>query len=101
MIPTLDVLEGDRGRPGLVGNHEFDKGWSDLKDRVIPQMVGWPRQRLHGGHHDSGRSAWKASTIVQKGGLDIAIVGAVTRASRRSSRPTASRPPRSATPSRP
>ncbi len=79
-VPTLDVLKAIEVDSVTVGNHEFDKGWSDLKDRVIPQMDGMAF--LGANVYTAGTTTvapgLKASTIVQKGGLDIAIVGAVT-----------------------
>ena len=34
--PTLDVLNALELDGSAVGNHEFDKGWPDLRDRVVP-----------------------------------------------------------------
>ncbi|WP_162799308.1 5'-nucleotidase C-terminal domain-containing protein [Nocardioides sp. 616] len=33
--PTIDVLNAVGLDASAVGNHEFDKGWADLRDRVI------------------------------------------------------------------
>lgn len=33
--PTIDVLNALELKASAVGNHEFDKGWADLRDRVI------------------------------------------------------------------
>ena len=33
--PTIDVLNALELQASAVGNHEFDKGWADLRDRVI------------------------------------------------------------------
>ncbi len=33
--PTIDVLNALELRTSAVGNHEFDGGWADLRDRVI------------------------------------------------------------------
>src|SRR3546814_10811844 len=33
--PTIDVLNALGLDASSVGNHEFDKGWGDLRDRVI------------------------------------------------------------------
>ena len=35
-IPTLDVLNALELDASAVGNHEFDKGYSDLTDRIAP-----------------------------------------------------------------
>ena len=33
--PTIDVMNDVGLDASAVGNHEFDKGWADLRDRVI------------------------------------------------------------------
>ena len=33
--PTIDVMDAIGMNASAVGNHEFDKGWPDLRDRVI------------------------------------------------------------------
>ena len=33
--PTIDVMNELDLDASAVGNHEFDKGWADLRDRVI------------------------------------------------------------------
>ena len=33
--PTIDVMNEIGLDASAVGNHEFDKGWADLRDRVI------------------------------------------------------------------
>ena len=33
--PTIDVMNEIDVDASAVGNHEFDKGWADLRDRVI------------------------------------------------------------------
>lgn len=35
--PTIDVMNALGLDASAVGNHEFDKGWADLRDRVIGQ----------------------------------------------------------------
>ena len=57
--PTIDVLDALDLRASAVGNHEFDKGFADLTDRVIADgnnaQVEVPgRQRVRQGHHDAG-----------------------------------------------
>src|SRR5699024_4004520 len=40
-LPTMDVLDTIGLDVAAFGNHEFDKGQSDLTDRVLP-YVDWP-----------------------------------------------------------
>ena len=79
--PTIDVMNEVGLDASAVGNHEFDKGWPDLRDRVI----------------GSGPNAdWKylAANVYQKGtttpvlpeyatytveGVRVGVVGAVTQ----------------------
>ena len=37
--PTIDVMNQIGMDASAVGNHEFDKGWPDLRDRVIGQTA--------------------------------------------------------------
>ncbi len=59
--PTIDVMNEVGMDASAVGNHEFDKGWPDLRDRVIGPTATpnatWTYlggQRLQEGHHDAG-----------------------------------------------
>jgi 5'-nucleotidase len=79
--PTIDVMNEIGLDASAVGNHEFDKGWPDLRDRVI----------------GSGPNAdWKylAANVYQKGtttpvlpeyatytveGVRVGVIGAVTQ----------------------
>lgn len=40
-LPTLDVLNAAGIEASTVGNHEFDKGWTDLAGRVVPKASGF------------------------------------------------------------
>ncbi|MDR1033462.1 MAG: bifunctional metallophosphatase/5'-nucleotidase [Bifidobacteriaceae bacterium] len=70
----------------VVGNHEFDKGWLDLKDRVIPFM-----QSTAGGQHglnylganvyfksDKSHALPSSEIVTTNKGIKIAVIGAVT-----------------------
>ena len=55
--PTIDVMNQIGMKASAVGNHEFDKGWTDLHDRVLGSAgargdLGVPGgERLPEGHH--------------------------------------------------
>ncbi len=80
--PTIDVMNAIGLNASAVGNHEFDKGWADLRDRVI----GTPTAR-------NAKWDYLAANVYAKGtqnpvlpeyatkvidGLTVAVVGAVT-----------------------
>ncbi|MEO7589203.1 MAG: bifunctional UDP-sugar hydrolase/5'-nucleotidase [Arachnia sp.] len=77
--PTIDIMKAAGVEAIATGNHEFDKGFTDLAERVIPRM-GVP--------HISANIYKKGTTTVAapleeykvfvKGGVRIAYVGAVT-----------------------
>lgn len=79
--PTLDVLDAMGLDASAVGNHEFDKGFADLTDRVIPE-VDFPflgaNVRYADGEPDEGQRALDAFTVVDVGGIDVGYVGVVT-----------------------
>ena len=81
--PTIDVLKALQLDNSAVGNHEFDKGFSDLTGRVIPRM----------GENRFGAPVFLGANVYEKGtddpalpeyaeytvkGVDVAIVGVVT-----------------------
>jgi 2',3'-cyclic-nucleotide 2'-phosphodiesterase (5'-nucleotidase family) len=79
--PTIDVLNAMGLDVSAVGNHEFDKGFADLRDRVIPAsdfpFLG-ANVRYAEGEPDAGERALDASTVVDVGGVDVGYVGVVT-----------------------
>lgn len=79
--PTIDVLNELGLDASSVGNHEFDKGWSDLADRIID-----------GGHNASwdylGANVYAKGTqnpvlpeafIKDVDGVRVGVIGAVTQ----------------------
>ena len=76
-IPTLDVLNALELDASAVGNHEFDKGYSDLTDRIAP-AADFP---ILGSNvfKAGGERALEPYEIVAVDGLDVAVVGAVTQ----------------------
>ncbi|NLE97968.1 MAG: bifunctional metallophosphatase/5'-nucleotidase, partial [Propionibacterium sp.] len=81
--PTLDVLQAAGLEVSAAGNHEFDKGWSDLSGRVVPhgpldQRFPYVAANVLDGAGNVA-APLKAYELFEKGGVTIAVVGAVTR----------------------
>lgn len=78
--PTLDIMNAAGLEASTVGNHEFDKGWSDLAGHVAGKASGF--SYLGANVYTKGTTTvpapLKAYDIITKAGIDIAIVGAVT-----------------------
>jgi 5'-nucleotidase len=80
--PTIDVMNAMELDASAVGNHEFDKGWADLRDRVIggngPNTpASW--DYLAANITDaSGALILDPYAIFPVGGIDVAVIGAVT-----------------------
>lgn len=72
--PTMDILKSMGLEVTAVGNHEFDRGFSDLKDRIQPRM-GITILAANVTPHDSLPSY----EMKDYNGLRVAYVGAVTR----------------------
>lgn len=74
--PTIDALNDAQMQVSSVGNHEFDQGWNDLANRVIPEAdwkyLGANVKKLDGS--DALAPTWE-TTI---GGVKVGFVGAVT-----------------------
>ncbi|MBB1510727.1 bifunctional UDP-sugar hydrolase/5'-nucleotidase [Tessaracoccus sp. MC1756] len=77
--PTLDILNAIGLDVSTVGNHEFDKGWADLSGRVA---AGSDFSYLGANVYTAGTTTvaapLKAYETFEKGGVTIAVVGAVT-----------------------
>jgi len=78
--PTLKVMAAAGLSARTVGNHEFDKGWSDLAGRVNSAVPGV--DQLGANVYLKGTrqvaSPLKAYTTFKVGELDVAVIGAVT-----------------------
>ncbi|WP_185695795.1 bifunctional metallophosphatase/5'-nucleotidase [Buchananella hordeovulneris] len=70
--PTIDSLNLMGLDANVVGNHEFDRGWSDLRDRIIPR-ANFP----HLGANVVG-SDLPAYVVKETGGIKVGFVGVVT-----------------------
>ncbi|SDL12559.1 bifunctional metallophosphatase/5'-nucleotidase [Tessaracoccus oleiagri] len=82
-LPTLDVLNAAGVEVSATGNHEYDKGWTDLSGRVVAAS-DFPY--LAANVYDAGTAETTANVadplqayeVFEKGGVTIAVVGAVT-----------------------
>lgn len=76
--PTLDILNAAGLDVSTVGNHEFDKGWSDLSGRVASIS---DFSYLGANIYDTGTNVpapLKEYELFEKAGVSIAVVGVVT-----------------------
>ena len=74
--PTIDLLNLLGVDASAVGNHEFDRGYADLVQHIIPR-ANFP---ILGANvrKDGGAPALDASTTFTVDGVRMAVVGAVT-----------------------
>jgi 5'-nucleotidase len=76
--PTLDVLNALDLDTSTVGNHEFDRGAADLLGRVADRS-DFPHLAANVIDTSTGRPVLPPSATFEVGGLDVAVVGAVTQ----------------------
>lgn len=74
-VPTLDVLDAMGLDVSAVGNHEFDKGYADLRDRVLP-LIDF--EYLGVNVDGAPEINTPPHFIVNIDGVDVAFVGTVT-----------------------
>jgi 5'-nucleotidase len=76
-VPTIEALNAAGLDVSSVGNHEFDQGFDDLTDRVMP-MADW--EYLGANIHDAetGDAALPEYWLAKFQGVTIGFVGAVT-----------------------
>lgn len=74
--PTIDALNAAGLDVSSVGNHEFDKGWADLRDRVIP-AASWDYLGANV-FLKNGDRALPAYMTEEFQGVTIGFIGAVT-----------------------
>ncbi len=81
--PTIDVMDEVGMDASAVGNHEFDKGWADLRDRVIG-----PTATPNADWTYLGANVYKKGTTTPAlpeyfektiDGVRVAVIGAVTQ----------------------
>lgn len=77
--PTIDVLNALDLQASAVGNHEFDKGFSDLSGHLSAR-ADFPYLAANVTNASGAvPSPLKASTVITKSGVRIALIGAVTQ----------------------
>lgn len=77
--PTIRALTAAGLDVSAVGNHEFDRGYVDLADRIIPSY-GSPALALGANvrFKDTGAPALPEYAIVERAGVKIGVIGVVT-----------------------
>lgn len=77
--PTLDILNAIGLDVSTVGNHEFDKGWSDLSGRVSAgSEFGYLGANVYTAGTTTVAAPLMEYQLFEKGGVTIAVVGVVT-----------------------
>ena len=81
--PTIDVLNALELKASAVGNHEFDKGWADLRDRVIGSGAS-----ANAAWDYLGANVYKSGTttpvlpeynVYTVDGITVGVIGAITQ----------------------
>ncbi len=78
--PTIDVLNALGLQASAVGNHEFDKGFSDLTDRIINNGSNAKWKYLGANVYLKGTTtpALSEYQILTLNGVKVGVIGAVT-----------------------
>lgn len=77
--PTIDVLNALELDASAVGNHEFDTGWPDLRDRVINGGTNAQWTYLAANVYDSmGDPILPEYALYTVAGETVAVIGVVT-----------------------
>ncbi|UVJ40308.1 ExeM/NucH family extracellular endonuclease [Arthrobacter sp. CJ23] len=79
--PTIDVLNALELRASAVGNHEFDGGWTDLRDRVIAGGSNAKFPILGANVYQKGTTTpvLPEYTVLELNGIRVAVIGTVTQ----------------------
>ena len=78
-LPTLKILNAAGLDVSVVGNHEFDQGWDDLKGRVAGASdFPYLGANVYAKGTTEVPAPLKEYEIVERAGVRIGIVGAVT-----------------------
>jgi 5'-nucleotidase len=79
--PTIDVLNTLELKASAVGNHEFDGGWADLRDRVAAGGSNARFPYLGANVYRTGTSepALPEFTVLEMSGIKVAVIGTVTQ----------------------
>lgn len=79
--PTIDVLNALELRTSAVGNHEFDGGYADLRDRVIAGGSNAKFPYLGANVYKKGTTepVLPEYTVLDMNGVKVAVIGTVTQ----------------------
>jgi 5'-nucleotidase len=79
--PTIDVLNALELQTSAVGNHEFDGGWTDLRDRVVAGGTNAKFPYLGANVYKKGTTepALPEYTVLELNGVKVAVIGTVTQ----------------------
>ncbi|WP_245528084.1 ExeM/NucH family extracellular endonuclease [Cellulomonas gilvus] len=81
--PTIDVLNALDLAASAVGNHEFDKGFTDLTDRVIgasgDENAAWSYLGANVYAKGTKNPVLPEFELVDMGGVTVGVIGAVTQ----------------------
>ncbi|WP_285727165.1 ExeM/NucH family extracellular endonuclease [Psychromicrobium xiongbiense] len=79
--PTIDVLNALGLQASAVGNHEFDKGYTDLVNRISNQQhnAAWAYLGANVYFKGTQNPALPEYTIITVNGLKVAVIGVVTQ----------------------
>ncbi|HEY0186080.1 MAG TPA: ExeM/NucH family extracellular endonuclease [Cellulomonas sp.] len=79
--PTIDVLNALDLSASAVGNHEFDRGYADLVDRVIADGSNAAFPYLGANVYTAGTQdpALDEYTVIDVAGVQLGVVGVVTQ----------------------
>ncbi|KNH16639.1 5'-nucleotidase [Arthrobacter sp. ZBG10] len=79
--PTIDVLNTLELKASAVGNHEFDGGWADLRDRVIAGGTNAKFPYLGANVYAKGTTTpvLPEYTVLDMNGIKVAVIGTVTQ----------------------
>ncbi|MEV7631563.1 ExeM/NucH family extracellular endonuclease [Microbacterium sp. NPDC089318] len=75
--PTIDALNAAGLEVSAAGNHEFDQGWEDLRDRV-QERADWEYISSNVFVTETGQPALAPAWVKELDGVRVGFVGAVT-----------------------
>ena len=75
--PTIDALNAAGLDVSAAGNHEFDQGWADLRDRV-QERADWEYISSNVFLTETGEPALAPAWVKELDGVRVGFVGAVT-----------------------
>ncbi len=81
---TMKFVNAIGTNGSAVGNHEFDKGYKDLIDRIVP---GTNNKQLGANIFVDGKQPVKAYEIVEIDGVKVALVGTTSNLTKSKSNP--------------